>query len=117
MDAEEFSSHQLQLYIAELQQKGLNATAYKVDFHLKSAVPVAVLAMTLLGLSLALPGARQLTVATALAFALVIGFGYWVLLGLTVALGHGGAMPPFFAAWSANGATFLLGIFFLLGVE
>jgi len=117
LEAEEFSSQQLKEYIGDLQRKGLDTTTYQVDLHLKGALPLATLAMTLLGISLAVPGARQLTLATSLSFALVIGFGYWVFLALTVSLGHSGALPPFLSAWLANGVACLAGIFFLLGVD
>ena len=89
MEAEEFSSQQLRAFIADLHRKGLDVTTYQVDLQLKSAIPLAILAMTLLGISLAVPGARQLTLATSLGLALVVGFGYWFLLGLTVSLGIG----------------------------
>ncbi|NOT58335.1 MAG: LptF/LptG family permease, partial [Deltaproteobacteria bacterium] len=117
MEAEEFSSQQLREFIADLQRKGLDVTTYQVDLQLKSALPLAILAMTLLGIALAVPGARQLTLATSLGIALVVGFGYWFLLGLTVSLGNSGALSPSLAAWTANSATCLVGIFFLLGIE
>lgn len=117
IEPEEFSSHQLRNYITDLQEKGVDATAYQVDLRLKGAMPFAIFAMTLLGLALAVPGARQLPLATAVGFALVVGFGYWLLLALTVSLGHSGAIPPLLAAWAANGVGVLLGIFFLLGID
>ena len=117
MEADEFSSRQLRTQIANLQRKGLDTTAYQVDLQLKGAVPVATLAMALLGIALAVPGARQLALPTALGLALATGFGYWVLLALTVSLGHSGVLSPLLAAWLANGASFLLGVFFLLGVD
>lgn len=117
LEAEEFSSHQLRQYILDLRRKGLDTTEYQVDLYLKAALPLATLAMTLLGLSLAVPGAKQLTLATSLGFALVVGFSYWVLLALSVSLGHSGALSPFVSAWIANSATCLVGVFFLLGVD
>jgi len=117
IEAEEFSFQQLRAHIANLQRKGLDATEYQVDLQLKGAVPVAILAMTLLGLSLTIPGSGQFPLATALGFALVGGFGYWIILALTVSLGHSGVLSPFLAAWSANGITCLLGVFLLLGVD
>jgi lipopolysaccharide export system permease protein len=117
MEAEEFSSWQLRTHIASLQSKGLDTTAYQVDLQLKGALPVATLAMALLGIALAVPGARQLALPTALGLALATGFGYWVLLALTISLGHSGVLSPFLAAWIANCTGFLLGIFFLLGVD
>ena len=108
MEPDEFSSQQLQDYINSLQGKGLDTTTYNVDLRLKGALPVAAFIMTLLGVALAIPGASQLPLATAIGLALMVGFGYWLLLALTISLGHGGVLSPFFAAWSANGISLLL---------
>jgi lipopolysaccharide export system permease protein len=117
VEPDEFSSRQLRDYITDLQSKGLDTTAYQVDLRLKGAIPVAVFIMTLLGIALAIPGATQLSLATAIGFALLVGFGYWLLLALTISLGHSGILSPVLASWSANGIGLLLGIFFLLGVD
>jgi lipopolysaccharide export system permease protein len=117
MEADEFSSQQLRTHIADLQRKGLETIRYQVDLELKGAVPLATLAMALIGIALVVPGAKQLTLPTALGLSLIVGFSYWIFLALTVSLGHSGALSPFFAAWLANGVAFLLGIFFFLGVD
>lgn len=117
MEAEEFSTREFRAYIDDLQRKGLDTTEYQVDLQLKGAVPVATLAMSLLGISLASSRAGQLTISTALGSALVAGFGYWILLALSVSLGHSGVLSPFLAAWLANGVAFLVGAFFLLENE
>ncbi|HXG22166.1 MAG TPA: LPS export ABC transporter permease LptG [Methylomirabilota bacterium] len=117
IEPDEFSSQQLRDYIRDLQRKGLDTTAYQVDLRLKVAMPTAVFAMALLGIALAVPGAGQLSLATAVGLALMGGFGYWLLLALTVSLGHSGVISPVLAAWSANGLSILLGVFFLLGVD
>ena len=117
MEAEEFSTAQFRAYIADLQRKGLDTTEYQVDLQLKGAVPAATLAMSLLGGALAASRAGQLAIATTLGSALVAGFGYWILLALTVSLGHSGILSPLLAAWLANGVALLLGIFFLLGSD
>jgi lipopolysaccharide export LptBFGC system permease protein LptF len=117
IEADEFSSQQLRDYIIDLRRKGLDTTAYQVDLQLKGAMPFAVFVMTLLGIALSAPGAKQLPLATAVGFALMVGFGYWLLLALTVSLGHSGALAPLLAAWSANSVSLLLGVFFLLGVD
>ena len=117
MKSEEFSSQALRAYIADLQQKGLDTTEYQVDLKLKGAIPFAAFVMTLLGAALAIPGAKQLAVPTALASALLVGFGYWVFLALTVSLGNGGILPPTLSAWLANGTLSLVGIYFLLGID
>ncbi len=117
MEAEEFSFQQLRAHIANLQRKGLDTIEYQVDLQLKGAIPFATLVMTLLGIALAIPGARQFALPTALGCALMGGFGYWIILALTVSLGHSGVLSPPLAAWSANCATCLLGVFLLLGVD
>jgi len=117
MEPDEFSSRQLQDYIDNLRGKGVDTTAYQVDLRLKKAIPVAVFSMIFLGVALAIPGAKQRSVPTAVGFALMGGFGYWLLLAFTVSLGHGGVLPPLFAAWSANGVSILLSIYFLLGLD
>lgn len=117
MKAEELSSHQLHSFIANLQQKGLDTTEYQVDLQLKGALPFAALVMTLLGVALAVPGAQQLSVSMALGSALVVGFGYWVFLALSISLGNSGALPPILAAWLANATASLIGLYFLLGID
>ena len=115
--SEEFSSRALKAYIDDLQQKGLDTTEYQVDLKLKDAIPFAAFVMTLLGVGLAVPGAKQLAVPTALGSALAVGFGYWVFLALTVSLGNGGIIPPTLSAWLANGTAGLVGMYFLLGID
>ena len=117
MKAEEFSSQALRAYIEDLQQKGLDTTEYQVDLKLKGAVPFAAFVMTLLGIALTIPGAKQLTIPMALTSALLVGFGYWVFLALTVSLGNSGVLPPTLSAWLANGTGGLVGIYFLLGID
>ncbi len=117
MKAEELSSRELQAHIGNLQQKGLDTTEYQVDLQLKGALPFAALVMTLLGVALAVPGAQQLSVSAALGSALVVGFGYWVFLALSISLGHSGVLPPILAAWLANATASLVGLYFLLGVD
>ena len=117
MKAEEFSSTQLRRYIRSLQKKGLDTSEYLVDLHLKGAVPFATFAVTLLGIALTIPGAKQFSLPTALGCALATGFGYWLLLALSISLGHSGVLSPVVAAWLANGVTSLFGIFLLLGID
>ena len=117
MKAEEFSSQALRSHIDDLRQKGLDTTEYQVDLELKGAIPFATVVMTLLGIALAVPGAKQLALPTALGSALMVGFGYWVFLALTVSLGNGGVLPPLLSAWLANGTAGLVGVYFLLGID
>jgi lipopolysaccharide export system permease protein len=44
---------------------------------------------------------------------MLIGFGYWVLLGFCTSLGHSGALPPVAAAWIPNTIFVLIGLYFI----
>jgi lipopolysaccharide export system permease protein len=116
-DPEELNFRRLQHHIRELSRKGIDTTESRVDLHLKLALPLVPLVMVLVGVPLAGRNPRRRPLATSIAIGLVVGFSYWVLLALTISLGHGGAIPPVIAAWTANGVFALLGAFLFLGPE
>jgi lipopolysaccharide export system permease protein len=116
-DPEELNFRRLQHHIRELSRKGIDTTESRVDLHLKLALPLVPLVMVLVGVPLAGRNPRRRSLATSIGIGLVVGFSYWVLLALTISLGHGGAIPPAIAAWTANGVFALLGAFLFLGPE
>jgi lipopolysaccharide export system permease protein len=116
-DPEELNFRRLQHHIRELSRKGIDTTESRVDLHLKLALPLVPLVMVLVAVPLAGRNPRRRPLATSIGIGLVVGFCYWVLLALTISLGHGGAIPPAIAAWSANGVFTLLGAFLFLGPE
>lgn len=116
-DPEALNFRRLRHHIRELSRKGIDTTESRVDLHLKLALPLVPLVMVLVGVPLAARNPRRRALATSVGIGLVVGFSYWVLLALTISLGHGGAIPPLIAAWTANGAFALLGAFLFLGPE
>jgi lipopolysaccharide export system permease protein len=116
-DPEELNFRRLRHHIRELSRKGIDTTESRVDLHLKLALPLVPLVMVLVGVPLAGRNPRRRPLATSIGIGLVVGFSYWVLLALTISLGHGGAIPPAIAAWTANGVFALLGAFLFLGPE
>jgi lipopolysaccharide export system permease protein len=119
LDPEEFSLWELKRYIETLREKGLDPRKYVVDLELKYALPVACLIMVALGMVLSLdPLPRNASIARSFVLALVIGFGYWLMMGLTSSLGKGGVLAPWLAAWLPN-MTFgtLAAAIFLFGEE
>jgi lipopolysaccharide export system permease protein len=116
-DSDEMSFSKLRRHIRELARKGIDTTESLVDLHLKLAVPFVTLVMVLIGVPLSTRSQRQRSMATSAGIGLSVGFSYWVLLALTVSLGHGGAIPPILAAWMANLVFGLLGAFLFLGAE
>ena len=116
-EPDEMSFGKLRRHIRELARKGIDATESLVDLHLKVAVPFVTLVMVLIGVPLSTRSQRQRSLATSAGIGLSVGFSYWVLLALTVSLGHGGAIPPILAAWMANLIFGVLGAYLFLGAE
>jgi lipopolysaccharide export system permease protein len=98
-DPEEFSLWELNRYIHGLRRKGLDPGGYVVDRDLKYATPIACLIMVALGVALSLdPLPRNLSLGRSFGLAIMIGFGYWLMLGLCASLGRSGVLPAWLAA-------------------
>lgn len=115
--ADELNFWRLRHRIHDLSRKGIDTTESRVDLHLKLALPFVPLVMVLVGVPLSTRNPRRRPLMTSIGIGLVVGFSYWVLLALTVSLGHGGGIPPVLAAWTANGVFSALGAFLFLGAE
>ena len=114
---EEMSYVQLREYIQRLVSSGVNATRYRVDLYAKVATTLVSLVMALIGVSFGLRTSKA-GVMLWVGACIPIGFLYWMLLSLGIALGRGGALPPLVAAWLPNlvfGATGLLSLWRLRG--
>jgi len=113
---EEMSYWELESFSEKIQAEGYDATPYRVGMQIKLAFPVINFLMVLVGIPIAL---RLRTGGTPLAVSVGIGtcFLYLVLMGLTRSLGLSGMLPPFLAAWVANLAFFLIGIYLMMQLE
>jgi lipopolysaccharide export system permease protein len=119
LDPEEFSLWELDHYIRDLRNKGLDPGGYIVDRDLKYAMPLSCLIMVALGIALSLdPLPRHMSLGRSFGMAIGIGFGYWLAFGLTSSLGRSGIIPAWVAAWTPNVifATLAFSIF-LFGEE
>src|SRR6185369_1872478 len=101
-EPDELNYTKLRRHIRELSRKGIDTTESLVDLHLKLAVPFIPVVMVLIAVPLSTRNPRRRTLAASAGIGLSVGFSYWVLLALAVSLGHGGAIPPIVAAWTAN---------------
>lgn len=113
-DSEEFSYRELAALVESYGQKGLDTTEYRVDLHLKIAVPFICAVMALISVPLGLRGGRSSSLASNIGTGLLIGASYWFVLALAVSLGHSGVLPAFVAAWAANVIFAAIGGFLLL---
>jgi lipopolysaccharide export system permease protein len=116
-DATEFNYFDLQKHIADMKAKGIDASTYEVDLQTKLALPFISPLMVLLAVPFALKKHISGGVAFSFGIAMLIGFGYWVLIAFCISLGHGGALPAWLAAWAPNMIFTLIGIYFFTAEE
>ncbi|MEI6437965.1 MAG: LptF/LptG family permease [Candidatus Omnitrophota bacterium] len=95
---------ELKEYIKRFKGSGavVALNGLKVDLHQKIAYPFACIVIIFAGLPFALATGRRkgLTFAS-VGIALVIGFLFYVVNAVGLALGKGGVLPPILAAWFA----------------
>jgi len=116
-EPEELSFAALRERIDDLSRKGIDASHYLVDLYLKLALPFASLVLTAVAVPIAGRLRRHPSIAAIVGLGTGIGFGYWVVLGLSTSLGQTGALPPLVAAWAANGVYLLVGAALFLSSE
>lgn len=95
---------QLAEYIKRFSNSGAKRAVenLRVDFHSKIAYPFTPLIILLVGLPLVMiSGQRRAQTFTALGMAVMIGFLFFVFNAVGLALGKGGLLPPYVAAWLA----------------
>ena len=99
-------------YVERLRRSGLRDEKYQVQLDLKLAFPWINFIVVVMGAALA---ARLRNPNAALGFGISVftAFFYYGLMRAGEALGTGGTLPPFVAAWTANFVfgTLALGLF------
>ena len=100
--AEFMSYRKLKNYIERLSGSGAKIVRkLLVDLHYKIAFPFVSLVIIFLGVPFALSAAGTGKVAS-IGLSIVIGFFYYTVEALSIALGKRGTLPPFLSAWFAN---------------
>ena len=99
--AEMMSVGELRAYVKELSASGLNVAALSVELQRKMAFPFVTLVMTLLAIPFGVSTGRR-GALYAVGLGIVLALSYWILTSLFVALGKGGLLTPWLAAWSPN---------------
>ncbi len=107
LDLSSMNIRQLKSYIKRFSGSGAHKTItnLKVDFYQKVIFPLRTFIIVLAGLPFALmsTGKRKTATMASIAVALVIGFLYYVLDAVGLALGKGSALPPLTSALLAPG--------------
>lgn len=89
---------ELRGYIHSLERSGANVNEQKVELSLKLAIPVTCLIIALFGAPLATSTQRG-GAAVGIGISLATTILFLMLIQITKAVGQGGVIPPYLAAW------------------
>jgi lipopolysaccharide export system permease protein len=101
---ESMNAKELSLYIGRLpeQQASPAITKFKVDLYQKTAFPFTSLIVILIGIPSSIVIRGRAVAFSSIGLCIGISFLFYVLFAVAIALGKGGALPPFFAAWISH---------------
>ena len=115
--SEEMSVTELFEYIQDVESEGYDATAYRVDFHAKFAIPLVCVIMSLIGTGIAVKRRIKEGLSISIAFGVGMIFLYWISYSFCLSLGYGEVLPPIIATWISNVIFACLGIVNLINAE
>lgn len=93
---------------------GLNGNGFGMQFHSLMALPVLLVAMTLIAATVSMRFARLGQSVTMILGGVLAGFLLYVMSVLVKAFGTAGIVPPFVAAWIPVVVAMFFGVTFLL---
>lgn len=96
---------------------GLRANAFAMQLHSLLALPMLLVAMTLIAATVSMRFARMGQSATMILGGVMAGFLLYVVSVLVRAFGNAGFVPPFVAAWLPVVMALFFGVTFLLYKE
>ncbi|MDQ6435085.1 LPS export ABC transporter permease LptG [Mesorhizobium sp. LHD-90] len=96
---------------------GLKANAFSMQFHSLVALPMLLVAMTLIAATVSMRFARLGQSITMILGGALAGFLLYVVSVLVRAFGNAGFVPPYVAAWLPVVVTLFFGVTFLLYKE
>jgi len=100
--------------IEAAQSFGLRANAFAMQLHSLIAMPLLLVAMTLIAATVSMRFARMGQSTTMILGGVVAGFLLYVVSVLVKAFGNAGFVPPFVAAWFPVVVAMFFGVTFLL---
>lgn len=98
VDTRQLSVAELEREVRELEESGIDATAFRVDLYIKLVKPWACLILPALALFFALGGPPHPSVSATLVFCACVAAGYALLSGLGASLGYANTVGPLVAA-------------------
>lgn len=107
----------LRTAIRQLEKEGHSTASFETVLYQKFVAPLSTLLMPLLAGLAAFGLHRAGGLFGRIALTGALGFGYFVINNLFIALGQYGAVPPVIAAWLPFLLFFLIGMSFILVTE
>ncbi len=114
---EEMNFLSLADYIRKLTRSGFNPTAYVVDLHSKTSIPLISFVISIMAAPFAFRSRPSGGIFASLGMSLALGFIYWILVSIGISLGHAGRIPPLLAAWAPNIFFLAVGTYLWLNME
>ena len=115
--AESLSFRQLSRYMQELSEDGIKVSSYRPELYAKLSFPFVCLTCILVAIPFGIKPARSGNLATSFVAGITIGFSYYLVHALSLALGRGELISPILAAWIANVILASVGAILILGAE
>jgi lipopolysaccharide export LptBFGC system permease protein LptF len=100
-DAALMTYGQLKQYVEQLKLGGYDVVPYLVELQRKVAFPFVTVVMTLLAVPFAISTGRR-GALYGVGIGIVLAISYWLILGVSAAIGAGGLLSPVLAAWTPN---------------
>jgi lipopolysaccharide export system permease protein len=112
---ESMNAKELSMYIGRLpeQQASPAITKFKVDLYQKMAFPFTSLIVILLGIPSSIVIRGRAIAFSSIGLCIGISFIFYVMFAVSIALGKGGVLPPFIAAWISHFAFGTASIYFI----
>ena len=106
---------QINDYIWRLSRSGASTVIrnLKIDLYQRFAVPLTSLVIVVLGIPFSMTMKRRATGLSSIGISILVGFLYYVLSAVGLALGKAGILPPFLAASSSHIITFIFSFYLI----
>lgn len=107
----------LRKFIKRQSANGVAVAGYFADLYEKIAFPFFNVIIALVVLPFVMRSFRSGSLAASVVAALIIGFSYYAVHSISIALGRAEIWHPFLAAWMANIVMGVVGLVLILGAE
>ncbi|MGI6680864.1 MAG: LPS export ABC transporter permease LptG [Bdellovibrionota bacterium] len=111
------SYFELKDFMKNQEKTGLSVKGYEADLYAKISFPFVCLVICAIAIPFALKPARSGSLANSVIAGFTIGFSYFAIHSLSVAMGRAELFPPFISAWVANILMGLIAIILNIGAE